>query len=422
MTRFPVTLAAVAAYTLATSIPSISSAQGTAPGQPEEILPNEQYVDPQYDFSELDAILQAGIEDNIVPGVSLLLLHEGRPVYAAAYGERNLLRNEPFTLDTVARIYSSSKWISGAAVMRATDEGLFALDDTAGDYLPDYADMGVRGSSETTSPRIRQMFSHSSGMDGDSPPVLDGSITMEECVDQIIDYVDPLLAAPGNQILYGSNSMQVSGRIIEITSGEGFESFLESRLLDPLGMVDSSYNPDGDELSRMGPTYIKFLGSWIPIVPPPSQTVTNPGLAYGMYSTLEDYGRFLLMIRNRGRFAGQQILSPRAVQTMSTDQAPGAPFVGSVDPPPGTRYGIGNWLSFLNGNDVARFTSSAGFAGTFPWYDQQNDLAGVFFIQVILTPGTEEFAADVVTAATRAVAGRGAQVPDLPLEDTDPSR
>lgn len=420
MTRCPATLASVAAFTLVAASSPLLAQVGSV-DSPEQVEPNERYVDPQYDFSELDAILRAGVRDNVVPGVSLVLLHRGRPVYAAAYGERDVLRNEPFTLDTVARIYSSTKWISGAAVMRASDEGLFSLDDTAGDYLPDYADMGIRGSSETTSPMVRHMFAHASGMEGDSPPVFNESITMEQCVDQLIDYVDPLLAAPAEQILYGSNSMQVTGRIIEITSGEGFESYLQSRLLDPLGMDDSSYNPDGDELNRMGPVYIKLLGSWIPIVPPPSQTVTNPGLAYGMFSTLDDYARFLLMIRNAGQFNGQRILSRQAVQTMSTDQAPGAPFVGGVVPPPGTRYGIGNWLSFLNGNDVAQFTSSAGFAGTFPWYDRTNDLAGVFFIQVILTPGTDTFTADVVRAATRAVSGQGAQVPDLPLERENPA-
>ena len=170
----------------------------------------------------------------------------------------------------------------------------------------------------------------------------------------------------------------------------------------------------------MGPVYFKLLGTWIPTIPPPSSTVNNPGLAYGMFSTLDDYARFLLMIRNGGTYNGQRILETSSIIEMETDHAPGAPFVGLV-PPDGTRYGIGNWLSNVDQNNVARFASSAGFAGTFPWIDTRNDLIGVFFIQVILTPGTDEFTAAVVAAATAAVSDQGAQIPELPLEDTEPT-
>ncbi|MFG0329691.1 MAG: serine hydrolase domain-containing protein [Phycisphaerales bacterium] len=384
--------------------------------------PNERFADPRYDFSRLDAALARGIDDNVVPGVSLVLLHRGRPVYASAWGQRDLVRREDFTLDTVARIYSSTKWLSGATVMRAVDEGLLSLDDEAGDWLPDYAELGIRGSSQTDSPTVREMFSHSSGMEPDSPPVYDTSITMAECADQLLPYVDPLLAAPGAQVYYGSNSMQISGRAVEVASGEAWQDFQFSRLLDPLEMDDTSFSPDADEVSRMGPVYIKFFGSWIPIISAPgaNEFTENPGLAYGMFSTLDDYARFLLMFRNGGVYNGRRILSTNSVREIASNQVGDAPFVGLTQPPPFTAYGIGCWTSLMDANEVARFVSSAGFAGTFPWYDRQNDLAGVFFIQVILSEGTDVFTYEVVSEATRAVAGQFATIPELPLERTPP--
>lgn len=381
------------------------------------IAANERWVEPGYDFSELDRVLARGVEDGLVPGVSLLLLHKGQPVYAAAFGLRDVLRRAPFTLDTVARIYSSSKWVSGAAVMAAVDDGLLMLDTTAGDSLPAYADLGIRNSSEIGSPSVRQMFSHSSGMKSDSPPVFDESITLEQAVDELVFDIDPLLAAPGTIARYGSNSMQVTGRMIEIASGESFEPWLRARLLEPLGMDDTAFNPDRDEIDRMGPVYLKLLGSWVPVQFPPQvgDLNRNPLLAAGLYSTLHDYARFLSMLRDQGRVGEQPVLSAASVLAMRTNQLGTAPFAGPVVPPPGTRYGIGCWLSALDPDGQARFVSSAGFAGTFPWYDRDTDLIGVFFIQVILTPGTDEYTKRVVGAATRAVTSSQQKLPALPL-------
>ncbi|MEM7673762.1 MAG: serine hydrolase domain-containing protein [Verrucomicrobiota bacterium] len=369
--------------------------------------PNQLLTAPGYDFSNLDSELRRGIDQNIVPGVSLLLLHRGRPVFAGAYGLSDISEGSPFLLSTVARIYSSSKWVSGAALAAGAEDGLYELSDTAGEYLPDYANMGVVGSDELTSPTLAELFSHSSGMIPDSAPSYDESITLQEAVDQLADIVNPLQVFPGERANYGSNSMAVAGAIIEQQAGEGFEAYLKRRLLDPLDMNNTSFNPTAAEVSRMGPVYIKLFGRWSPFVTPPNPDATNlnPALAAGLYGTIDDYARFLLMFRNQGRYFGNQILSEDSIETIRTNQIGDIPFVGLVGAGTSTRYGLGCWLDQVQENGVASFVSSTGFAGTYPWYDEVNDLAGIFFIQVSLTGGTDTFTEDVVTAATLAVNG-----------------
>ncbi|MGB0371174.1 MAG: serine hydrolase domain-containing protein [Opitutales bacterium] len=369
--------------------------------------PNQYLTAPGYDFSNLDSELRRGIDQDIVPGVSLLLLHEGKPVFAAAYGYSNIAEETPFLLSTVANIFSSSKWVNGVALAAGAEDGLYDLSDTAGQFIPTYANMSVTGSTELTSPTLSQLFSHSSGMVPDSPPTYDESITLQQAVNQLAPIVNPLQVAPGVRANYGSNSMAVAGAVIERQTRKPYETFLGERLLIPLEMYNTSFNPNAEEVARMGPVYIKLLGRWTPFIAPPDPTTQNlnPVLAAGLYSTLEDYARFLLMFRNQGSYFGEQILSPESIETVRTNQIGDIPFVGIVQPGAGTRYGLGCFLEQVDEAGVASFVSSAGFAGTYPWYDEVNDLAGVFFIQVALSAGTDSFTEDIVEAATLAVNG-----------------
>lgn len=236
------------------------------------------------DFDAIDRLIQSNLP-LLSSGAALLLDVGGQPLYSRAYGR--------FTLSTAVPIASATKWISGAVVMAAVDEGKLPLDDRAGKWLPEF-NTGAKAAIT-----VRQLFSHTSGLPGGDGGCLgDIRTTLAACAQQIAGY--PLIHPPGEAFYYGGNSMQVAGRIVEVATGVSFTTYYRQKIAGPLEFSNCTYNSE-----------------------------TNPRIAGGLECTAPDYLKFVRMIRDGGLFQGRVILSRAATDEMLRDQTGGVPILFS---------------------------------------------------------------------------------------------
>lgn len=312
----------------------------------------------QPDFAPVTQLLESSLKAFDLNGCGLQIRQHGAVVYEQAFGN--------YTVNTTVPIASASKWLSGAVVMSLVDDGILSLDDTTGQWL------GWTGQKGTIT--IRQLFSHSSGIDSQyAPCVLDGSSQLQACAAEIGAL--PLIADPGSEVNYGGNSMQVAGAICEVATGTPFTQLYAQRVRNPIGMsVLTTYNSQ-----------------------------TNPHLAGGMTSNLRDYGKFLQTVLSDGTFNGQQVFSPDAVEAMLTDQTNGA-SVGEIPPTvplPFQGYGIGSWVFEKDESGRSVVNSSPGAFGFTPGIDRSRDLTVVFLVLAsnqALQPLTDELRARINAA------------------------
>jgi CubicO group peptidase (beta-lactamase class C family) len=308
------------------------------------VNPTEAKQSQTYDFTRVDSLLQSSLSEIGGTGCALILIQDGKVIYRKAFGN--------FSTDQVVPIASATKWLSGAVIMALVDEGKISLDDPAAKYLPNFT-------GDKANITIRQMFSHTSGLPGDTDCTRDRSGTLADCVDEIA--LVPMLAPAGSQFYYGSCSMHTAGRIAEIVTGKTWDEVFRDKIGGPIGMTRTDY----EGLGR----------------------TDNPLIAGGARSSIDDYSRFLHMILSRGVFEGKRILSEASVAEMLKDQTFGVPLVGtpyanyaSLDPSlPQTRYGVGHWLEVVDPATSAVVEhSSQGAFGCSPWIDYRRNLVGVF--------------------------------------------
>ena len=216
------------------------------------------------------------IAEDKIPGTVTLVARRGKVVHFEANGMRDVAAGRPMEKDTIFRLYSQTKPVTGAAVMMLFEEGRFLLTDPVGEYLPEFADMRVYvgdedGRARTEPARrmtIQHLLTHTSGLTYDffQSPVAkmyrDAGVmgsaadarhpdlrTWSESLARL-----PLVAQPGTEWNY-SVGMDVLGRLIEVVSGRSFGEFLASRIFEPLGMQDTGFHVPDDKLSRFAANY-----------------------------------------------------------------------------------------------------------------------------------------------------------------------
>jgi CubicO group peptidase (beta-lactamase class C family) len=258
-----------------------------------------------------------------VPGVVVTVVNKEGVLYHEAFGRSSTLRSTPMAKDTIFNIASMTKAVTSAAIMMLVDEGKLKLDDDVAKYLPKYKDPVViskfnsaDGSYETRPAKrpitIRHLLTHTSGIGyGFSSQTVSRltQTTMKTELDL------PLLFDPGEGWAYGA-STRVLGHVVEAISGQKIDVFLESRILKPLGMLDTSYLVPQPKYPRV--VAVNQRGNDGAFVERPAQA-TIPASVQGdggLYSTASDYGLFVRMLLNRGRLGNTRILSERSARTM----------------------------------------------------------------------------------------------------------
>ena len=271
----------------------------------------------------LSTFLRSATDRGDVPGVVVTVVNKDGTLYEEAFGVRSRLRSTPMTTDTIFNMASMTKPITSVAIMMLVDEGKLALDDDVAKYLPKYRNPLVisrfneaDGSYETRPAKrpitIRHLLTHTSGIGyGFASPTL--TKIMQKSGKTELDL--PLLFDPGESWAYGA-STRVLGHVVEAISGETIDRFLDSRILQPLGMRDTSYLVPPAKYARVVAVNARGADGTFVERPLPASLPANIAGDGGLYGTASDYGRFLRMLLNRGTLGDTRILSERSAQAM----------------------------------------------------------------------------------------------------------
>lgn len=365
------------------AVGSLREGLWAADAEPAPALKVDAQAAARYDLAALRKMLQAAVDSQKVPCCSLLLLHKDKVVFKEAFGWADVEKKKPLTTDSICHLASSTKWITAAGMMALVDEGKIVLDDPIGKYFPAFKDMPIEGSDAKGNPTLRQCFSCTHGMPNSGLHVTEANQPLLGTIEAIAKSpkVLRLQWKPGAKYDYHNTGMQIVGGVVEKVSGKPFEQYLRERILDPVGMNDTTFNPKGDQLPRVATIYSpKKDGGFAFFRGPQGGKLRSRSIGGGLYSTLDDYARFLQMYMHDGAYAGKKVLSPKAIHALTSDQTAGAPVVKS--PYQGQKgYALGAAVMEVDADGKPVVLADGGAFGTCCWIDRQRDLVAISFTQ-----------------------------------------
>ena len=368
-------------------------------------------------LAKLDAYMAKVVADGRVAGMSTLLARHGQVVSEKTYGVRSLATGAPMTRDTIFRLYSMSKPITGVAMMMLFEDGRWQLDDPITKFVPEFKALKVMTGADADGrrsiqdmqrpPTMRELMSHTAGFGyglSDQHPVdklyrEKGVLGANGLADMIKRTAEiPLMFQPGTKWSY-SSAVDIQGYIVEKLSGQKFGEFLQQRIFKPLKMTDTAFFVSADKASRLAAVYAgnpktgkieevkELFGSTMPTYLEPPSMESGGG---GLVGTIGDYARFAQMIANKGELDGVRLLSPASVEMMGTNMIPKSVLVSS-NGVGAARFNeaVGFGLDFMVVNEPRAAgtlegkgsMSWGGAAGTWFWVDPTNDLIFVGMIQ-----------------------------------------
>lgn len=347
-------------------------------------------------------------------GIAVVERH-GALGYYRAFGEASLETGDAVTPDTIFRIFSMTKPVASVAAMILFDDGRLGLDDPVAQYIPDLADLEVGvvkpggATGETTlvrepatrQPTVRDLLMHTAGfaygLEGSDPvtkmykeaEILRRDEFLAEKMKRLGAL--PLKHQPGTQWDY-SISVDVLGRVVEVVSGQPLDDFMQERIFDPLGMVDTGFYVPGEDADRLAVVYnMKSPGKLAPAKAPAGYTfTTKPAFLSGgggLVSTAEDYLRFCRMLLNRGEYDGTRVLRPETVDLMTRDHLGDLPIsmIGRALGMGGAGFGLGFSVTkeayYDTRGDLGEY-NWGGAASTIFWIDPKQELIGLWLVQL----------------------------------------
>jgi CubicO group peptidase (beta-lactamase class C family) len=356
----------VAALLTAAAVPAAAQQLPTA--SPESVGMSSERL------ARLDATMRRYVDDDMVAGLVTLVARDGKVVHHQALGSRYVEGDQPMTTDDIFVIMSMTKPIVTTALMMLFEEGYFLLDDPISKYAPQFAEKdviveGQGGPERAPAARpitFRHILTHTAGVDPDRDLLTDAEREMAGRKATLAETMAargplPLSFQPGDEWRYGSSTDYVA-YMVEQISGQRIDRFLQERIFDPLGMVDTHYNVPESKLDRVAAVYSPSgPGQTIELSRPPEvgHTTYFGGVA-GLSSTTADYFRFCQMILNGGELDGVRILSPTTVNLMITNHTGDKNiYIKGAD-----AYGFGLGFTMLTDPDTSR---QALTPGTFGW-------------------------------------------------------
>ncbi|HXV16157.1 MAG TPA: serine hydrolase domain-containing protein, partial [Gemmatimonadaceae bacterium] len=202
--------------------------------------------------SKVDSIANQVLQSTGVPSASVAVVQHGQLAMAKAYGSSKLEPNTPATADMRYGIGSISKQFTASAMLLLQQEGKLKLDDPVGKYIP-----GLARGNEVT---IREILSHTSGYQDFWPQdylmePMSHDVTPQEIMNRWAK--QPLDFEPGTRWQYSNTGYVLAGMIVEKVSGMPFFQFIQTRLLNPLGMTNAK-NFDASFRAADATGYIRY--------------------------------------------------------------------------------------------------------------------------------------------------------------------
>ncbi|NBR41644.1 MAG: class A beta-lactamase-related serine hydrolase [Verrucomicrobia bacterium] len=307
-----------------------------------------------------DSVVAPFVQREELAGAVMLVADKDKVLSVTTEGFADIAAHKPMQADALFWIASQSKCMTAVAVLMLVDEGKIALDDPVEKYLPEFKGQrvappkpdskaeakgkkkeqaakavvpAVTESQPTVHPiTIREVLSHVSGLpfkSDEEKPTLDG-LPLAEAVKTYAKA--PLATQPGTHYQYSNAGINTAARVLEVVSGMPYETFMQQRLFDPLGMKDTTFWPNAEQVSRLALTYKPdgtkkklergSLGQLQDDLTDRQHRFPMP--AGGLFSTATDTARFCRMLLNRGELDGKRYLSQKSFEALTSRQTPAA--------------------------------------------------------------------------------------------------
>ncbi len=345
-------------------------------------------------YPALRAFITDYVNSRRLPGAIAVIGRGTGALQSVAAGTIANDSNAAVDADTLWRLYSQTKPVTGIAVMMLVDRRRLTLDTPISEFLPRFANVRVLARPDapidetvalTTPITVRHLITHTSGLgygltqrtplerEWVSRGLVPGQVSrlsvpgipagrtrgpIAAWADAVADL--PLLAQPGARWSY-SAGLDLAGRVVEVVSGLPFDRYLKDRLFDPLGMTNTTFQVTSANAARLATNYAPVGGALFPIDPAGSSIYRDaPSFPFGgagLVGSARDYDRFLAMLLGEGTLGRQRIMSRRTAQLAMSNLLPaGANTEGTFVA--GNGFGAGGRVSL---------PGSPGGAGLFGW-------------------------------------------------------
>ena len=386
-------------------------------------------------WPKVQAMLDAYVSDGRLPGAVGAVgrgTDDAEFVVAGTLARDNPRRVDP---DSLFRVYSMTKPITGMAAMMLIEDGKIGLDQNIADFIPGFRnpqvlidpmkDLSARPAARPIT--VRNLLTHTAGLGYTiitKGPLLDAYVrlgitpaqlsrkplpgippantapSLEEFANRLATL--PLIADPGAKWSY-SVALDLMGRVIEVASGMSFDAFLQKRMFDPLGMTSSFFQVPASATSRLTTNYGVTPTARFPIDPGNASIFSDkPAFPFGgagLVTSPRDYDRFLAMLAGYGALGRTRVMKEATAKlAMSNLLPPGADTTGTFAA--GQGFGAGGRVTIASdarGSGIGTY-GWAGAAATVAWVDPTRKVRACGFAQYIpdsTMPFTTDFGKSV---------------------------
>ncbi len=385
------------------------------------------------EWAQVQAVLDRYVGAGTLPGVAAAIGRGTDPALFMAAGTIARDSRTAVDADSLWRVYSMTKPITGMAAMMLVEDGKIALDQNIAEFIPAFAnprvlvdpmkDLTSRPAARPIT--VRNLLTHTAGLGYSiitKGPllaeyirlgILPGAVSrkklpavpdaptapsLEIFADRLATL--PLIADPGAEWSY-SVSLDLMGRVIELASGMAFDAFLQQRIFDPLGMTSTWFQVPADQAHRLTTNYFMLPIGPYPVDPgQDSVYLDKPPFPFGgagLVSSARDYDRFLAMLAGEGALNGVRVMKTETARLAMSNLMPeGAKAGGLID---GAGFGAGGRVTLRPG-DMGQGTGTFGWGGaaaTIAWVDRERGIRGAGYAQYM--PDTAHpFTTDIAKA------------------------
>ncbi|UCH64979.1 MAG: beta-lactamase family protein [Ignavibacterium sp.] len=321
-----------------------------------------------YDFNEVDKIINSAIENKAFPGAVVLVSKDGEIIYEKSVGHLTYDENSPLVSNsTIYDIASLTKVVvTTTSAMICYDRQLFSLDDQVAMYLPLFAKNGKENVT------IKNLLLHNSGL-----PAFKRYYDKYNSADEVIDvlYSIELDYKTGIKTVYSDLGMIILGKLIETVTGKKLDQFCDEEIFQPLLMNNTYYNPPDSFKYKIAPTeyddYWRKRLVWGSVHDENSALMGGVAGHAGLFSTANDLSHLVQMLLNGGSYNGRQLIKPKTVHLFTKRYSAQSTRALGWD----TKSAKGSSAGELF--DIKSF-GHTGFTGTSIWVDPIKELFVIF--------------------------------------------
>jgi CubicO group peptidase (beta-lactamase class C family) len=327
--------------------------------------------------------MQSFVDRKEIAGAVTMVVDKDRVLHLDSTGFADLENKKALTPENLFWIASMSKPVTALCMMILVDEGLVSLDDPISKYLPQMKHL-KNEAGQAASVSVLQTLNHTCGMRELPAPY--GDATLAQAAQKYANL--PVHFEPGSKWQYSQTGINTAARIVEVLSQMSFDTFLQKRLCEPLGLNDMAFYLSDFQNQRLAKSYARTPEGELKESPifllsgkQPTDTNRLPAANGGLFSTPSDYGRICQMLLGGGTWQGKRILSEKSVQRLGT------PTTGDLSTgfTPGNAWGIGCCLVREPQGPTSMLSKGTyghgGAYGTQAWVDPLKGRAYLLFVQ-----------------------------------------